>query len=83
MEVLERVGAINIAAAAGTGGLSKVSLEQVLAWNPDVILALDPMFYTSVSADPLWSSVKAVREGRILRPIFPTAGSTRHPASIA
>jgi iron complex transport system substrate-binding protein len=65
MEVLERVGAINVAAAAGTGSLSKISIEQVLAWNPDVILVLDPAFYASVRTDPLWSSVKAVRENRI------------------
>jgi len=65
IEVLERVGAINVAAAAGTGGLSKISIEQVLAWNPDVILVLDPAFYASVRTDPLWSSVKAVRENRI------------------
>lgn len=67
MEVLERVGAVNVAAAAGTGGIAKVSIEQVLSWNPDVILALDPAFYASVATDPLWSSVKAVREGRIYR----------------
>ena len=72
MEVLERVGAINVAAAAGTGGITKVSIEQVLAWNPDVILALDPAFYRGVSSDPLWSSVKAVRDGRIyLAPNLP------------
>jgi iron complex transport system substrate-binding protein len=72
MEVLERVGAINVAAAAGTGGITKVSFEQVLTWNPDVILALEPAFYRSVAADPLWSSVKAVRDGRIyLAPNLP------------
>ena len=65
MEVLERVGAVNVAAAAGTGSLSKISIEQVLAWNPDVILVLEPAFYASVRTDPLWSSVKAVRENRI------------------
>jgi iron complex transport system substrate-binding protein len=62
LEVLERVGAVNVAAAAGTGGLTRVSMEQVLSWNPDVILALDPAFYRSVAADPLWSSIKAVRD---------------------
>jgi len=65
MEVLERVGAINVAASAGAGGLARVSLEQVLAWNPDVILALDPAFYRAVKTDPLWTSIKAVRDGRI------------------
>jgi len=72
MEVLERVGATNVAAAAGTGGITKVSIEQVLAWNPDAILALDPTFYRGVASDPLWASVKAVRERRIyLSPNLP------------
>ena len=72
MEVLERVGAINVAAAAGTGGITKVSIEQVLSWNPDVILALDPALLSLVATDPLWSSVKAVRDKRIyLAPNLP------------
>jgi iron complex transport system substrate-binding protein len=49
-----------------------VSLEQVLAWNPDVILAFDLGFYRSVASDPLWSSVQAVRDKRIyLAPNLP------------
>jgi iron complex transport system substrate-binding protein len=72
MEVLEQVGAINVAAAAGTGGITKVSIEQVLSWNPDVILVLDPAFYRSLPTDPLWTSVKAVRDQRIyLAPNLP------------
>lgn len=65
MEVLDYVGAINVAASAGAGGLTKVSLERVLAWNPDVILALDTGFYRTVQTDPLWAPIKAVRNGRV------------------
>jgi iron complex transport system substrate-binding protein len=72
MDVLDRVGAVNVAAAAGRGGLTAVSMEQVLSWNPDVILVLNPAFYRSVATDPLWASVKAVREKRIyLAPSLP------------
>jgi iron complex transport system substrate-binding protein len=72
MEALERMGAVNVAAAAGKGGITKVSVEQVLAWNPETILVLDPAFYRSVQSDPLWASVKAVRERRIyLAPSLP------------
>jgi ABC-type Fe3+-hydroxamate transport system substrate-binding protein len=70
--VLERLAAVNVAAVAGTGGLTKVSIEQVLSWNPDVILALDPAFYQSVASDPLWASVKAMQNKRIyLAPNLP------------
>ena len=67
LEVLEAVGARNVAAAAGKGGLTAVSLEQILAWNPDVILALEPQFYRDVAHNPLWSGIKAVRDRRIYR----------------
>ena len=67
LEVLGFVGAENVAAAAGSGTLATVSVEQVLAWNPDVILTLDPTFAKAVLSDSSWSSVKAVRERRIYR----------------
>lgn len=67
MEVLDVVGAANVAALAGSGGLSNVSIEQVLGWNPDVILTLSPDFQKSVMSDPTWASLKAVQEGRVYR----------------
>src|SRR5262249_60064617 len=39
LEVLQRVGAENVAAAAGSGGLSQVSMEQVVGRHPDGVLA--------------------------------------------
>ena len=67
MEVLDAVGAVNVAASAGAGGLANVSVEQVLSWNPDVILTLDPAFHRSVGANPLWAGIAAVETGRIYR----------------
>lgn len=73
VESLERVGAINVAAEAlGKGGLVQVSMEQVLAWNPEVIITIDPNFYASVWHDPLWQGVAAVRARRVyLSPAVP------------
>jgi len=65
MELLEAVGARNVAAAAGRGGLTQVSLEQVLSWKPDVILAASPAFAGAVKDDPLWAGLDAVKAGRI------------------
>jgi iron complex transport system substrate-binding protein len=67
LEALEFVGAVNVAAAAGKGGLTKVSIEQVLSWNPEVILTLDEGFYRKVRTDPLWAQISAVKNGRIYR----------------
>src|SRR5262249_12899909 len=54
------------------GGLANVSIEQVLLWNPDVIITIDQDFAASVRSDPAWASVKAVRDGRVhLSPKMP------------
>jgi iron complex transport system substrate-binding protein len=59
-------------AGANQGGLANVSIEQVLVWNPDVIITIDQEFAASVRNDPAWSSVKAVRDGRVhLSPKMP------------
>jgi iron complex transport system substrate-binding protein len=72
VEVLETVGAVNVAAAAGSGGLTTVSPEQILAWNPGVILALDAAFYNSGASNPLWQGIAAIRDRRIyLQPRLP------------
>ena len=66
-ELIDRVGAVNVADAAGSGNLAKVSPEQVLAWNPDVILTLDRNFQAAVGRDPRWQGVRAVADGRVYR----------------
>jgi iron complex transport system substrate-binding protein len=59
--------------AGGTrGGLATVSIEQVLLWDPDVIITIDQDFATNVRNDPAWAPVKAVRDGRVhLSPKMP------------
>lgn len=47
------------------GGLALVSIEQVLLWNPEVIVTIDRDFALSVNKDPAWSGVAAVRAGRV------------------
>jgi iron complex transport system substrate-binding protein len=71
VETIEFLGARNVAAER-RGGLAVVSIEQVLVWNPDVIVTIDRDFAASVRGDPLWSSVAAVRDGRVhLSPKLP------------
>lgn len=54
------------------GGMATVSIEQVLVWNPDVIVTIEPDFAAKVGTDPAWSAVKAVKEGRVhLSPKLP------------
>lgn len=64
-EIIERAGAVNVAASLGRGGLAQVSLEQILAWAPEVIVTIDPNFHAALRADPLWRGVPAVKDGRV------------------
>ncbi len=60
------------AAAERQGGLATISIEQVLVWNPDVIITIDQDFAARVKSDPVWEGVGAVRAGRVhLSPKLP------------
>jgi len=54
------------------GGLANVSIEQVLLWNPDVIITIDQDFAANVYNDPAWASIEAVKKKRVhLSPKMP------------
>ncbi len=72
-EIIDAAGAENVATAAlGSGGLAQVSMEQVLAWNPDWVIAIHPDFPAHARQDPLWRALPAVQAGRVaLVPALP------------
>ena len=71
-ESLERLGARNVVESADEGGLATVGLEQVLAWDPDVIVTVNAAFAAGVGRDPAWRGLRAVRERRVvLAPLWP------------
>lgn len=71
VESIEFLGARNVATGQ-RGGLANVSLEQVLAWDPEVIVTIDQDFARAVRTDPIWAAVSAVRGGRVhLSPKLP------------
>ena len=54
------------------GGLANTSIEQVLLWDPDVIVTIDRDFAAGVRGEPAWAGVKAVRDGCVhLSPKMP------------
>lgn len=65
LELLAFAGAVNVAAAAGPGGITPVSLEQVLDWNPDAIIAARASFAEAVRTDPSWAGITAVQAGDV------------------
>jgi len=68
-EVLNAAGAINVV-QLGDGALdakngTEVSIEQVLNWQPDVILLSPDANYDEIFTDPVWADVSAVRSGTV------------------
>lgn len=65
VELLDFCAGRNVAAQAGQGSLVRASLEQLLLWNPEVIVTQDAAFARRVRADPLWRGIAAVRAQRV------------------
>ena len=46
-------------------GMEKISFEQVMLYNPDVILVMENVFYKGVFSDPRWQQIKAVKNKKV------------------
>jgi iron complex transport system substrate-binding protein len=70
-EPIEFIGARNVAADLhGSHGVA--TIEQVRAWDPEIIIASDADFAASVRSDPAWASIAAVKNSRVhLSPKLP------------
>ena len=64
-EMLDFVGAKNVAATGEKRNIATISAEQILAWNPDDVVTIDRRFYQAVWHDPIWEDVEAVRFKRV------------------
>jgi len=88
-EALIFAGAANVADVPNQQGygLTPVSMEQVLMWNPEVIVAgydyisSPGEFYRKVWTDPLWDRLAAVRNGMVVEtPQYPFNWIDRPPS---
>jgi len=64
-EVIEFIGAENVAAIPATSGAggSQVTMEQLLLWDPDIIIMGYGATVQTLKKDPLWQTLRAVRQG--------------------
>ena len=64
--LIELSGAQNVHKCQNSGvyGRVKVSFEQVLGYQPDIILIYEREFFDKIYSDPKWQLLKAVREKR-------------------
>lgn len=65
-------GARNVAYTPASTGVGRVSMEQLLAWDPDYIFTQTPAFVQHARRSPLWRQLRAVKEQRlVLTPMLP------------
>jgi len=80
--LIELCGGINIAECPIKKGYGRteVSIEQIISWDPDIIITGDSEFYKEVYTDFKWKSIKAVRTGKVyLYPHDPFSWFDRPP----
>ena len=65
-EAPELLGLHNVAQIPGRHGLTQVSMENLLSWQPDIILVQDAVTAQYLREDPVWQGAKAVADRRIL-----------------
>lgn len=80
-EVLEGAGWRNVARGGASRGLARVALEQVLSWDPEVVVTLESTFANAARSDPRWRT----RRGRgrrdiVLLPALPFGWIDRPPS---
>lgn len=65
-EVLDMVGGVNVAdvIAKGERGMTQVSHEQVLLWNPDLIICWGQCF-KEIFSDTKWQNIKAAQDKKV------------------
>lgn len=82
-EAIALAGGKNVhrGASANRRGKDRLSIEQVMLYDPDVIVAKDPAFYNAVWRDSRWAGIKAVRKGRVyLAPRVPFSWLDQPPS---
>ncbi|WP_183255283.1 iron ABC transporter substrate-binding protein [Brevundimonas basaltis] len=78
-EVLEGAGWTNV--AEGSRDIGRVTREQVVAWDPEAIVTLDPAFARAAADDPLWRRRRdGSRRRLLLLPEIPFGWIDRPPS---
>jgi len=88
-QIIDFIGAVNVAQLGIIPGMgmSQASMEQVLIWQPEIILvwtgnAEHMVTYKYVNTDPLWSNIKAVKKKQVYQiPWLPFGWFDRPPGT--
>lgn len=66
-ELIPLCGAANVhqCQAQNARGMQKISMEQILRYDPEVIVYYEPSLHQRFAGDPRWQNIRAVKDGRI------------------
>jgi iron complex transport system substrate-binding protein len=79
---IDQVGVINVAGRLGSGELTRVTRDQIRAWDPAIIIAQQRSFYNALQRDRGWRGLAAVANKRVyLAPAEPF-GWIEDPAGV-
>jgi len=65
MADIDQAGVINVAARLGHGELTRVTRDQVIDWNPAIIIAQQRSFYDSLLRSTAWRGLIAVASNHV------------------
>jgi iron complex transport system substrate-binding protein len=65
MADIDQAGVINVAARLGRGELTRVTRDQVINWNPAIIIAQQRSFYDALLRSTAWRGLIAVASKRV------------------
>lgn len=67
VELISLAGGINVhqGKEGDSYGMEKISMEQLLLYDPQVILVKEKAFFADIHNDPRWQNIRAVKNGQV------------------
>jgi iron complex transport system substrate-binding protein len=65
MADIDQAGVINVAARLGGSELTRVTRDQIFAWNPAMVIAQERSFYNTLLRNAAWRGLAAVANKRV------------------
>jgi iron complex transport system substrate-binding protein len=81
-EVLAFMGATNVVDIANGPPFPRVTIEQIAAWNPDIVIFAQHEAFAAATSDAGWQRVAAVREHRVYAAPALPFGFVEEPPSV-
>lgn len=81
-ETIEISGGRNVTGeASGNQGILHLSMDEIMALDPDIIVASDPRFSATIKSDVNWQNLRAVKNGKVfIAPFLPFSAIDMPPS---